>query len=116
MEGFRFRKAVLKIWELVTASNAFVEESAPWVLNKESKTEELAGVLYALAESLRLLSVFLTPFMPETCEKLRAKLGFKALDNSVPYTELVRWGRLAEGTKIQKGEALFPRIETSIKD
>jgi methionyl-tRNA synthetase len=68
----------LKIWELVTASNAFVEESAPWTLNKETKTKELAGVLYALLESLRMLSVFLTPFMPETCKKLRAKLGLDA--------------------------------------
>lgn len=116
MGRFRFRKAILKIWELVTVSNAFVEERAPWVLNKEGKTEELAGVLYALAEGLRMLSVFLTPFMPETCEKLRAKLGLDALDNTIPYRELVKWGRLKDDTKVTKGEALFPRIEASLED
>ncbi|MBD3286703.1 methionine--tRNA ligase, partial [candidate division WOR-3 bacterium] len=47
MHDFRFRKAVLKIWELVTAANAFVEQAAPWTLNKEGRDEELAGVLYA---------------------------------------------------------------------
>jgi len=116
MEGFRFRKAILKIWELVTGSNAFVEESAPWVLNKEGKTDQLAGVLYALLESLRLLSVFLTPFMPETCAKLRTKLGLQALDNAVGYNELVKWGRLKDGVKIEKGAALLPRIEAALED
>jgi len=116
MKGFRFRKGVLKIWELVTGSNGFVEESAPWVLDKEGKKDELAGVLYALLESLRLLSVFLAPFMPETCEKLRAKLGLDALDNTIHYKELVKWGRLKDGTKVTKGEALFPRIEASLED
>ncbi|TET23952.1 MAG: methionine--tRNA ligase [Candidatus Stahlbacteria bacterium] len=116
MEAFRFRKAILKIWELVTGSNAFVEESAPWVLNKEGKTDQLAGVLYSLLESLRLLSVFLTPFMPETCAKLRTKLGLQALDNAVGYNELVKWGRLKDGVKIEKGAALFPRIEAALED
>jgi methionyl-tRNA synthetase len=110
MQGFRFRKAMLKIWELVTAANAFVEESAPWALNKEGKTEELTGVLYALLESLRMLSVFLTPFMPRTCEKLRQKLGIELAENQV-YADLVQWGQLPDGTKVTKGEALFPRVE-----
>ncbi len=110
MEGFRFRKAMLKIWELVTAANAFVEEHAPWALNKEGKTEVLAGVLYDLLESLRMLSVFLTPFMPRTCDKLRQKLGIKLNEDEV-FADLIKWGQLPDGTKVTKGEALFPRVE-----
>jgi methionyl-tRNA synthetase len=115
MQGFRFRKAILKIWELVTAANGFVESSAPWVLNKEGKTEELAGVLYALAECLRLLSVFLTPFMPQTCEKLRGKLGIEFTENQV-FNDQVKWGQLPDGATVTKGDALFPRVDNSLLD
>ncbi len=112
MNNFRFRKAILKIWELVTAANSFVESSAPWTLNKEGKTQELAGVLYSLLESLRLLAVFLTPFMPETAEKINKKLGVSLKDRQT-YTDLIEWGQLPDGIKINKGEGLFPRIEFS---
>lgn len=112
MEKFRFRKAVLKIWELVTAANAFVEESAPWVLNKEGKDDELAGVLYALLEATRILGVFLGSFMPETCEKIRVKLSLEQTADEV-YADLVKWGQLPDGIKVTKGEGLFPRCEYS---
>ncbi len=110
MLGFDFRKAILKIWELVTAANAFVEERAPWSLAKQGKKNELAGVLYALCESLRLLAVFFSAFMPGTSARLLAKLGIQG--DSGTYHEKSRWGLLADGVKVVKGEALFPRIET----
>ncbi|MBN2378329.1 methionine--tRNA ligase [candidate division WOR-3 bacterium] len=112
MQGFRFRKAILKIWELVTAANAYVESVAPWTLNKEGKHEELAGVLYALLEVIRILAVFLTPFMPETSVKILTKLGLELTGDKV-FEELVMWGQLQDGSKVQKGEALFPRVEYS---
>ena len=98
---FEFSAALSRIWEVVGMANKFIEESKPWALAKEKKTEELASVIYSLLEVLRVTAVSISPFMPETAISINRKLGLKE-------------GRpLEEGIRINKLEPLFPRIDPS---
>jgi methionyl-tRNA synthetase len=108
MEEFAFQRALAAIWEFIGAVNRYVDGQAPWALAKDpAKHERLATVLYTLAESLRCLGVVLEPFLPEAAAKIRGAVGAPA-----PALGDIAWGRLAEGTRIEKISALFPRIET----
>ncbi len=104
------------MWALVTRANRYVEEAAPWVLAKEAKggSEEAARkldtALYNLAESLRLLSLHLSPYLPTASEKVAGQLGLTVRDDR-PYAEATRWGGLALGTRVSKPEPIFPKVE-----
>ena len=96
------------LWGFVVRSNQYVEESAPWKLAKDpARARQLDGVLYNLAESVRLISVLVTPFMPATSAAIRTQLG--ASDKLGLLDEEVNWGRLAPATKIGQVAPLFPK-------
>lgn len=102
------RAALLAVWELVTDANRFVEESKPWQLAKEKKTEALAQVLYDLLESIRFIGVLLAPFLPVTSDKICRLFQI----NQAPSIDMAaKWGGLKAGSVIQKGEPLFPKVE-----
>ncbi len=95
-------------WGFVTRANRYVEESAPWALAKSAdKTVRLDAVLYNLAESVRLISVLITPVMPTVAGKIREQLGIGEKLTTLAHE--VAWGRLAPGTKIGKVAPLFPK-------
>ena len=105
--------ALETIWALVRRLNRYVEEQAPW---KQAKDAEAAGALDAtlgdLAEGLRLLSVLLYPFIPETALAIRERLGLGAgAAMAGPAWDDARWGLLPAGLSVIAGPALFPRIE-----
>ena len=107
MAAVQFSRALEAIWRFISAANRLVETSKPWVLAKdESRQQELASVMYALAESLRITSALLWPFMPAKCEALRAQLNCGPL--APPFK--VKWGELEPGTRVAKGEPLFPKL------
>jgi methionyl-tRNA synthetase len=109
LEELAFSKALTTIWEVVSAGNKYIDESAPWALAKDPSTgDRLATVMYNLAEAQRIVHFLLTPFMPATSAKA---LGFLGWDGTVDEAGLA-WGRLVPGTRIIKAEPLFPRIET----
>ncbi len=116
LDAFDFRTALSAVWALVTRANRYVEEAAPWVLAKEAKggSEEAARkldtALYNLAESLRLLSLHLSPYLPTASEKVAGQLGLTVRDDR-PYAEATRWGGLALGTRVSKPEPIFPKVE-----
>jgi methionyl-tRNA synthetase len=110
MDKFQFSLALTEIWKLVTASNKYIEFTTPWALAKDpDKKEKLADVLYNLCESLRIISILVSPFMPETALKIRKQLSLQ--DVSINWDDTKTWGKLLPGSKITKGEAIFPRIE-----
>jgi methionyl-tRNA synthetase len=110
MNKLEFHKALIEIWKLITAANKHIEDTAPWKLSKdESNKEKLDSVLYDLIESLRLISVFINPFMPDTSLKILARLGYK--DYDIDWNRDSAWGQIKPGAKVEKGENLFPRIE-----
>ncbi len=102
-------KTALEFIEIgIHKCNEFVDLEKPWNLFKDGKSSELSGVLYALLEALRQLSWMLEPFIPETTQKIRDQLGVKeTADKGVALRE---WGRLKPGTKVKKGESLFPKL------
>ncbi len=102
---FEFHVALGEIWRLVERTNRYIEQMAPWNLAKNRKDKKrLDTVLYTAAEALRIISVYLSPFMPNTAEEMRRQLG------GFPDGPLDAIGH-GTGQTIAKGKPLFPRIE-----
>ena len=116
MENLDLSNALAVVWRLVGRANKYVDETAPWGLAKDpAKEERLSTVLYNLAESLRFITIMLTPFMPQMPGKVWEQLGLTDYPELTSWDALV-WGKLPAGIKLQKGPALFPRIDTKKKD
>ena len=110
MEKYQFQNALIETFKLVSRTNKYIDETAPWVLGKEeSGRARLAAVLYNLLDMLRLASICLTPFMPETAAKIRAQIG--AAEEICTYDALGQVGLLPAQVTVHKGETLFPRID-----
>lgn len=109
MDDLAFNKALQNIWELISVSNKYIDERAPWALAKdESKREELATVMYNLHEAIRLIALLVTPFMPTTGARILTIVG---CDPASTLEKNDQWGGLQPGTAIEKAAPLFPRIE-----
>lgn len=104
--------ALESIWDtLIRAANRYIDASAPWTLAKEEKTEELANVIYNLIETLRVVSLLIFPFMPQTAEKLWSQIGNKDELKNYSIPESLLWGNLETGLTVRREAPLFPRIE-----
>ena len=113
MEKLALTPAVKTVWAFIGRANKYIDETAPWALAKDpSKKAELAAVLYHLAESLRIISGLISPFLPQTAPKIRQQLGCVDALAAPSLDDLKIWGRLPAGQKIGAAEPLFPRIET----
>jgi methionyl-tRNA synthetase len=108
MDDLAFSKALQSIWEVISAGNKYIDETAPWTLAKDpGQKERLGTVMYCVLESQRIVYNLLSAFLPETAEKGLRYLGYEGKsDNSQ-----LKWGCLQAGTKVIKAEPLFPRIE-----
>jgi len=112
MDRFSFHRVLREIWTLVDKANRYVDQNAPWELAKDGRNiARLETVLYNLAETLRILSVQLYPFIPETAERMASGLGWTTPMDRVRMPRDNGWGKLKSGRTIQKGRALFPRME-----
>jgi methionyl-tRNA synthetase len=110
MRAFSTQRALAALWELVSATNRYIDHSAPWQLAKqEAKRGELASVLYESLEAVRVVAELLEPFLPATSQRILDQLG--SPPRSAPLAEAVRWGQLPPGTRTRKAEPLFPRVE-----
>jgi methionyl-tRNA synthetase len=113
---FEFNTLLLLITSRVSDVDTFIDEHEPWKLAKDpSKRDELNAVLYSAAECLRILSLYIYPFMPDTAKNIAEQLGTD-IDFSSPILSKVTWGELQSGTKIRKASALFPRVEVHTSD
>ncbi|GAV24122.1 methionine--tRNA ligase [Carboxydothermus islandicus] len=113
MDKFDLAGALANIWRLVTRLNKYIDEVAPWSLNKEGKIERLKTVLYVVLEGYRFITVLLKPVMPNFPAKVAAQLGVN--DEALfTWESLSNWGRLPAGVKTKKGEPLFPRLDPEI--
>jgi methionyl-tRNA synthetase len=111
MDNLQFNVALSEIWKTVSRTNKYIDETMPWILAKdEEKRERLAAVMYNLAESIRIISVLIQPFMPETPEKIWNQLGLADSD-ATSWESAKKWGSYPGGAKVNKGESLFPRID-----
>jgi methionyl-tRNA synthetase len=113
MRSVALSSALAAVWDVVTAANHYLVEWAPWNMAKDpEKRDELASVLYASAEVLRILAVLISPVMPRAAERLWSQLGIDRplVDQRLP--ESAEWGGLRPGTSVTKGRSLFPRLES----
>ncbi|MEH6938430.1 methionine--tRNA ligase [Bacillus sp. JJ664] len=112
MENMEFSVALTHIWQYVSRTNKYIDETQPWVLAKdESRIEELASVMAHLAESLRQVGILLKPFLTQTPAKIFAQLGLTN-ESILTWASLSEFGAINEGIKVQKAEPIFPRLET----
>ena len=111
METFAPHKALDEVFKVIQRANKYIDENAPWALAKDMETNgaRLAHVLYNLLEATRICGILLTPFMPESCEKLFAQIGAPA--ETQTWDAAAEWGALPETAVVTKGENLFPRLD-----
>jgi methionyl-tRNA synthetase len=110
--NLEFNDLLLHITTQATNVDVFIDEREPWQLAKHpEKRMELNAVLYTAAECLRVLSLYIYPFMPRTAENIAEQLGIVVPFGSPLLKEEIKWGELQGGTKIRKGSALFPRVD-----
>jgi methionyl-tRNA synthetase len=110
MESFAFHEALEAAFGIVREANAFIVTAAPWNLAKDPASRGALGtVLWASAEALRVLALLLSPAMPGACERLWEQLGI-AEPLQKQRLDAAAWGGLAPGTRIARGESLFPRV------
>ena len=112
MKTWHIADSLDEIWKVVNRANKYIDETTPWVLAKsEDQKGRLAGVLYNLAEAIRIISGLLVPFMPQTAEAIKKQIG--ATD--ISYKTLKTFGLLPDGTKVCEAVPLFKRIDAEEK-
>ena len=111
MDALQFSVALSEIWKLIGDCNRYIDINQPWVLCKSPEgLPRLKNCLYYLAECIRAVAVYIYPTMPSTPEKIYAQLG--VTDPGLKTWESVqKFGQLKPGTKVEKGPALFPRVD-----
>ena len=110
MEKYAFQDALMDVFGLISRANKYIDETKPWVLGKdESQKARLARVMYNLLESIRISAVLLTPFIPDTAEKIFDQIG--AGEDARTWESAAIFGVLPADVTIHRGENLFPRID-----
>jgi methionyl-tRNA synthetase len=111
MEKMEFSVALTSIWQLVSRCNKYIDETQPWTLAKaEERKDELASVMVHLAESLRRTAILLQPFLTVTPNGIFQQLGVND-EELKSWESLDTFGVIPNGTKVSKGNPLFPRLE-----
>ena len=112
MDHMELNQAIKDVWALIGRANKYIDETAPWILAKDTaQAERLQAVMYNLAEALRIVAILIAPFVPVTAPKIYEQLGLGKPESFLLAD--AEWGKLATGTKVQKGDPLFPRIEVT---
>jgi methionyl-tRNA synthetase len=102
------QRALEVAWEYVAAINKYLDDRAPWALAREGKLEELGGVLYHALEAIRVVSTWISPFMPRAAAEITRQLG---LDGIPAWDEAGRWGYLKAGAPVEEAIPIFPRMD-----
>lgn len=111
MENMEFSVALSAIWQLVRRTNKYIDETQPWMLAKSpEERDKLAAVMAHLAESIRYISIFIAPFLTETPKKIWQQLGIEK-GPLTSWENMASFGQIPGGTKVVKGQPLFPRLE-----
>lgn len=115
MENMEFSVALGSIWQLVSRTNKYIDETQPWVLAKdENDREKLASVMAHLAEVLRQTGIMLMPFLTVAPSKMFAQLGLTD-EAHKSWESLSTIGCIPAGTKVEKGNPIFPRLEMEVE-
>ncbi len=99
------------VWELIRATNAYIEDRQPWALNKAGDATKTAAVLGDCLEALRIVTVLASPVIPNACGVLWQRLGQAGRPEDQRLPGAAEWGGLPAGNRLEKGAPLFPRVE-----
>ncbi len=113
LDNLEFANALGEIWRLVNKANKYIDDAAPWALNKAGEKEKLAGVLFNLCEVIRQATIMVSPFMPSLPQKVWLQMGL-AEDTKLHTWDSLRNNSFAPNTLIKRGEPLFPRLDISV--
>lgn len=112
IDALKIPEALESIWTLIGRANKYIDETTPWILAKdEEKKERLGTVLYNLLETLRCVSVMISPFLTETSVKINEQLNTKV----TTWESLKEFNGTVAGDKVVKGDVIFPRIDVEEK-
>ncbi len=112
IDKLAFNKVLISIWDIVRGANKYIDDTAPWTYaKKEDGRKRLSTIIYNILESLRIVTLLIYPFMPETAEELWRQLGIEEELSSHNINKVKEWGKLKPGTQIRPGRHLFPRID-----
>ena len=110
LDQYRISFAIADIWTFITRCNKYIEQTSPWALHKDpAQKERLDSVLTVLAQSLRFIGGVITPFMPETAQKIWEHLGLGDQFSALTFADLAQPAPVPEGTAVQKPVPLFPK-------
>ncbi|WP_082235838.1 methionine--tRNA ligase [Halobacillus massiliensis] len=111
LENMEFSVALADLWKFVSRTNKYIDETQPWVLAKDdAQKDRLGNVMAHLAESLRHIGVMLQPFLTSTPKQIFSQLGITS-DDDKAWDSITEFKGLPEGTKVQKAEPIFPRLD-----
>ena len=108
METYAFQNAIIEVFKVIDRANKYIDENTPWILaHDEANYHRLACIMYNLLETIRICTIFLTPFMPDTTKKVLLQIG----TDKNSWDDTAKWGALEKTTSIGAGDVLFPRID-----
>ncbi|AGC69260.1 methionine--tRNA ligase MetG [Thermoclostridium stercorarium subsp. stercorarium DSM 8532] len=110
LDQLQFSTALQEIWKAVSRTNKYIDETTPWILARDEKNRpRLAQVLFNLAESIRIVSILIQPFMPDTPQKIWEQFGIT--EEIRTWESAKTWGLYKSAGAVEEGEPLFPRID-----
>lgn len=115
MKEFTFHKALMAVWELIGKANKYIDTMKPWAM-AESDKERLGTVLDTVVEVIKIISVLMWPFMPQTAEKIQHQLGLETVGEDLSLASLQKWGATKRVSPVTKAPALFPRVAVEKKE
>ena len=111
MDSLKTNDAIAEIWKLISKANKYIDLSTPWILAKQENKDRLNQVLYNLVETIRIVAIPLQSFFVDTPKKIFDQIGVSG--EEISWDSAKEFGVLKDGTKVSKGEILFPRIDKS---
>ncbi len=112
LEGLHFTTALEELWQFVRRCNKYIDQTKPWILGRdESQQERLGTILYNLLAGLRQIAIMLKPFLVDTPKKIGRQIGAQQNIRKASWEDLTEWQVLRPSSRVEKGDALFPRID-----
>ena len=111
-QDLALHKALIAIWDFINVTNKYIVEQEPWKLAAQDAVikTRLETVIYNLLESLRIIAVLISPFIPGSARKIADQLGITS-SASQGFDSVRRWGGLTPGNNLNRADALFPRVK-----
>lgn len=110
IDNYEIANALHEIWQIISRTNKYIDETSPWILVKEEKKVELKSSMYHLIENLRKIAILITPFLESTANNIFKQIGIK--DSTLKTLEsLYNYDMLNDITVISKGEPIFMRLD-----